>query len=161
MRSDDKRLKHGKRHTPEYACWRGMKGRCYLPSNKTYHNYGGRGIKVCDRWLNSFQAFFGDLGERPSPQHSIERIDTNGNYEPGNCRWATAKEQGENRRDTRWLTYDGKSLCMADWANLTGIPVGTIWHRLNSGWSIEAALTKPRYHREIPSSRVFPTRKTG
>lgn len=96
---------HGMSNTPEFAAWRAMIDRCYNKKNKHYKNYGGRGIKVCDRWLESFESFFEDMGPRPSSKHSIDRIDVNGNYCPENCRWATIKEQTINKRTNRFL-YD-------------------------------------------------------
>ena len=91
--------KHARAGTPEYRAWKGMKTRCTNDREKGWKNYGGRGIRVCDRWLNSFEAFLADVGPRPSPQHSIDRFpDNDGNYEPGNVRWATRKQQSENRR---------------------------------------------------------------
>lgn len=89
---------HGQSKLAEYFVWKTMKARCRNPKNLEFKNYGGRGIKVCDRWLNSFEAFLGDMGRRPTPAHSIDRINNDGNYEPGNCRWATWKQQAANRR---------------------------------------------------------------
>lgn len=90
--------RHGRRWTPEYAAWRAMKSRCGNLNVPAYPRYGGRGITICEAWIESFEAFFGDMGERPSPKHSLDRRDNEGNYEPGNCRWATASEQNSNRR---------------------------------------------------------------
>lgn len=88
----------GPDRSPEYATWKGIKRRCSAPRCKDYKDYGGRGIRVCDRWLNSFENFLADMGRKPSPKHSIDRADNDGNYEPGNCRWATPSEQSKNRR---------------------------------------------------------------
>jgi hypothetical protein len=90
---------HRLTETPEYRAWRAAKDRCYNPNTWNFHNYGGRGISMCDRWRNSFEAFYADMGPRPSAQHSIDRINNDGNYEPDNCRWSTRKEQRANRRD--------------------------------------------------------------
>lgn len=94
------RTKHGGRATPEYAAWSGMIHRCENPNFRQYADWGGRGIRVCARWRSSFADFLADVGPRPSPKHSIDRIDVNGNYEPGNVRWATAVEQNSNRRNS-------------------------------------------------------------
>lgn len=94
----DYSTKHGKSNTPEYSIWKGMKERCNNPKNKSYHNYGGRGIKVFDRWLDSFENFINDMGERPSKNHQLDRINNDGNYEPSNCKWSTRSENTINKR---------------------------------------------------------------
>lgn len=100
---------HGMRKSPEYRCWSHIKSRCYNPKVKRYENHGGRGIKVCERWLNSFENFYKDMGNRPSKGHSIDRIDNDGNYCPENCRWATRSEQASNRRVQGTIPYYGVS----------------------------------------------------
>lgn len=115
-----KTLKHGHSKvgftSPEYKTWCNMKERCCTEDNKSYKYYGGRGIKICERWINSFENFFEDMGKKPSTAHSIERDDVNGNYEPSNCRWATKKEQAGNTRTNVWLEYEGKKMTITNWA---------------------------------------------
>ena len=107
---------HGKKNTSEYRSWYGMKSRCYNPNNKRYKNYGGRGIEVCDRWKDSFENFYNDMGSKPSSKHSIDRIDNDRNYEPGNCKWSTATEQNRNqrnKRDVKLINPEGQEYLIA------------------------------------------------
>lgn len=103
-------VKHAMTHSPEYRAWRSMKKRCTVASMKNYSLYGGRGISVCERWMESFENFFADMGQRPSSVHSLDRKDNNGNYNKQNCRWATLSEQGRNRRTNRVVNAFGKIL---------------------------------------------------
>jgi hypothetical protein len=128
---------------PEYHIWHGIIQRCHNEKGKDYPRYGARGISVCDRWRSSFAAFLEDMGPRPSPKHQIERKDNDKGYEAGNCRWATAKEQAENRRSNVYLEHDGRRLTQMEWSRLTGIGVTTISYRLAAGWPVALALTKP------------------
>jgi hypothetical protein len=125
----------------EYGVWLNMKSRCTHKSVDSYHLYGGRGIKVCDRWLNSFENFLEDMGPRPSKNHSIERKDSNGNYEPGNCKWADRFEQANNKRNNRPITHNGETLNLFQWAHKYKIHPKRLHARLKSGWSMERALT--------------------
>lgn len=121
----------------EYAIWKGMKSRCYIPTATEYANYGGRGIKICDRWKKSFNNFFNDMGPKPFLDASIDRIDVNGNYEPDNCRWATVFEQGQNTRKTKLLTYNGETYGLREWARRLGITHRTLSIRIAKGWPPE------------------------
>lgn len=128
--------------TPEYRTWASMKERCYDPKQVGFHAYGGRGIKVCDRWYHSFDSFLADMGRKPSSAHSIERRDNNGDYEPSNCYWATLIEQANNKRSNRVIIYNGKSRTVAQWGRELGIPGSVIRSRIYSGWAAEKALTQ-------------------
>lgn len=128
-------------HPSEYNIWRGMKTRCHVETSKDYERYGARGISVCERWRDSFEAFFADMGPRPSGRHQIDRKDNDGNYEPGNCRWATPRENALNKRSTRMISCFGEMLPLSRWAERTGICRVLIMHRLRNGWSTEEALT--------------------
>lgn len=108
---------------PTYRSWRSMRNRCYNPSLPDYRNYGARGITVCDRWRDSFENFLADVGPRPGSEFSIDRYPNNdGNYEPGNVRWATKKQQGNNRRGNHLITHDGRTSTVAEWADILNIP---------------------------------------
>lgn len=126
---------------PEYGVWIGITRRCTKPQVTNYVWYGARGISVCDRWRRSFPAFLADMGPRPSPAHQIDRIDNDGHYEPGNCRWATPKENGRNTSKTRLITIGGVTRPFAEWVELSGLSKSTIWTRLNTGWDARLAVT--------------------
>ena len=131
-------------HESEYDIWKAMKQRCCNPSSKDYYRYGGRGISMCQRWKLSFNAFLADMGIRPSKNHSIDRIDNDGNYEPGNCRWATASQQARNKRRDQLIEWNGQSLCVRDWERVLGFKRDVVRQRLKAGWSVEDALTAPK-----------------
>lgn len=128
---------------PEYDVWRKMIRRCYNPKNVGYANYGGRCISVCERWRETFANFLADMGSRPSPKHTLERTNNDGNYEPGNCRWATRKEQAMNRRNNVHFTIDGITKCLSEWAEQNGKLSSTVYYRMQQGMDIKSALTKP------------------
>lgn len=137
------RIKHGRAKTPLHRVWCAMRERCYDENNQAYHNYGGRGIKVCDRWLESFNNFLEDMGERPSDKYSIDRRDNDGNYCKENCYWATWIEQGTNKRNNHYLEYNGEKLTISQWSRKLGYSVASIRNRIQRGWSIEKTLTTP------------------
>jgi hypothetical protein len=119
-----------------------MKARCTRTTHRYYADYGGRGITVCERWLD-FAAFYEDMGQRPGSGFSLEREDVNGNYEPGNCRWATWRDQNKNRRDNRFVILDGERVHLAEAARRRGINYNTVRQRLHRGWTMERALSEP------------------
>lgn len=134
-----------RKENPELFVWRDMNRRCSSSSRSDFAHYGGRGIKVCDRWRESFENFLADMGHRPSPKHSIDSIDNDGNYEPGNCRWATQKEQTRNFCRNRLITARGKTQCQAAWAEELGVSSVLINQRLDKlGWTEEEAVTVPK-----------------
>jgi hypothetical protein len=140
--NDEKRFKHGLANTPVHRIWIAMNSRCTNPNLKEYPNYGGRGIKVCERW-KSFENFIADMGVRPDG-YSIDRINNDGDYEPSNCRWATTKQQLNNRRNSRILELNGERKTVAEWADHLGVKYDLIRNRVDRyGWSIERALTTP------------------
>ena len=134
---------HGLSRTPEYRCWQTMRLRCHEPTHQAYADYGGRGIEVCDRWINSPSQFFADMGPRPSPKHEIDRRDNDKGYSPENCRWVTRSENSRNRRSNVFIEHNGIRSTVAEWSERTGIPSDTLKHRLNSGWSTGKALSTP------------------
>jgi hypothetical protein len=131
-------------YTTEYRSWNAMLGRCYNPRSKAYPNYGGRGITVCDRWRDSYEAFLADVGRKPGPAYSLDRVDNGKGYGPDNCRWATATEQACNTRRNVCLTAGGVTRTLSEWARATGISLGLIWARTNVlGWPPEDAVSRP------------------
>jgi hypothetical protein len=147
-----KNATHGKSTTSEYYVYKTMLARCYNPNNSEYHRYGAIGITICDRWLEKktgFPNFYSDMGPKPDKKLSIERVNNLGNYEPGNCIWATSKQQGRNKKNNRLITYKGYTKTLAEWAEITGFDRKKITHRLDDfGWTVEDALTKVAYNSE-------------
>lgn len=138
---------HGVSETSYYNVWANMRQRCNDQNVNNFHRYGGRGIKVCQRW-DSFEAFREDMGPRPTPSHQIDRIDTNGNYEPSNCRWVTRTENMRNRGDARPVVVDGQSKCVSAWCEHFGSVVrpSTARTRLVNGWDPKVAFSTPPRH---------------
>lgn len=129
---------------PEYTALKCAKSRCSNPNNPSWRYYGARGIKVCQRWKNSFPAFLRDMGPRPGPEYSLDRINPALDYTPENCRWSSHQEQASNRNGyNRNLTHRGKTQCLAAWSRQTGLSAATISWRLKRGWTIARALTEP------------------
>lgn len=131
---------HGGRKTRTYRVWANMKTRCYNSTVSAYENYGGRGISVCERWLNSFEKFLEDMGQCPVGM-SINRIDNNGNYTPSNCQWADLITQANNTRRNHWIEYKGERRTLAGWAKKTGINRKTLCGRLERGWPMALAMS--------------------
>lgn len=144
---------HGLKGHPLYYAWSSIVQRCTNPSSKKYPDWGGRGITVCDEWRHDFQAFYDHVSELPhcgEEGYSLDRVDNNLGYSPGNVRWATWTEQHRNRRDNHLITFDGKTQCLQAWADETGISQTTLSYRFNEGWSAERALTTPaRRYRQV------------
>lgn len=138
---------HGLTGTRIYRIWDGIKRRCLNPKMTGYNQYGGAGITVCDRWL-VFANFLDDMGDTPSDQHSIDRIDGTKGYFKDNCRWATRLEQGANLKNNALLTLNGQTFHQMEWVRRTGINLSTLRNRLRKGWSVENALTTPPRHKE-------------
>ena len=132
--------KHGMTKTAEYRSWAHIKARCTNPNHADFADYGGRGIKVCQRWMESFEAFFEDMGKKPDWAKSIDRIDVDGDYCKENCRWADDRMQSRNKRNNRNLKLDGLEMCLTDWAKHLGVSVSTLIERLEK-WPLEKALS--------------------
>lgn len=137
---------HGLAGIPEYKIWIGIIQRCTDSNQKSFKNYGGRGITICKKWRNDFMAFYDDIGTKPTPKHTIERIDNNGNYEPSNCKWATCQENTNNKRNNHFITINNWTLTIAQWARFVGIKWETLHKRIKLGWPVEKAIFKRVNH---------------
>ena len=139
-------IKHGMNRrgmaTPEYKSWFHMRQRCKNPNHKGFKNYGGKGISVCNRWDN-FSNFLSDMGTKPTPKHTIDRVDNNGNYEPKNCKWSTNKEQNNNYSRNRIITFNGHSKNLSQWAEFLGVSRNLLYGRIFRGWSDIETITTP------------------
>jgi hypothetical protein len=148
-----KNLTHGMARSSEYKIWQQMKERCTNPNNNHFKDYGGRGITVCERWLK-FENFYADMGPRPAPKHELDRYpNQKGNYEPGNVRWATRKQQMRNRRNNRLVEFQGETRCMVEWSEIKKIPADIIRCRIRLGWTVERALGSPYSPRKTITTR--------
>lgn len=135
---------HGLTRTGIYTAWQAMKDRCLNPANAFYSDYGGRGIRVCAQWIGHFEAFAAHMGPKPSPKHQLDRHPNNdGNYEPGNVRWATPKENARKKRTSHMVEFRNERRCVADWGDVLGMPARLLSARLRAGWPVEAAFTTP------------------
>lgn len=139
----------GKDRGPLYMTWTDMRRRCYTPTARSFAYYGARGVKVCDRWMHGdgvksgYECFANDMGSKPTPQHSLDRIDVNGDYSAQNCRWATADVQANNKRSNRLVQFRGQRMNIGEAIRLSGIPEWTVYERLARGWTPDDALNRP------------------
>jgi hypothetical protein len=141
-------ITHGKRHTRVYRCWAGMKQRCTNPNDKGYYRYGGRGITIEDPLWLTFEPFYADMGEPPTPQHSLERKDNNRGYCKENCVWATKKAQANNRRTNHLIEYQGQTKTLSQWSDYLNIPYNNLINRIDTWhWDIHRAFTQPIHKR--------------
>lgn len=128
----------------EYTVWRGMLARCYYPASPSFARYGAKGIAVCDRWRRSFAVFYEDVGPRPSLQHTLDRLDNSRGYSPDNCRWATRREQANNKTTNRRIAWGDREMTLREWADVLGLRYGMLLQRFAKGWPPERAFTEPR-----------------
>lgn len=139
---------HGLTKSPIYSVWKNMKRRCTNPDAKDFYLYGGRGISVCERWMD-FNNFYADMGDIPFKSAQLDRIDSDGNYEPSNCKWSSPSEQMRNRRDNRMIEHNGEYLCLTDWESKAGFPRNMLYSRLKNGWSFDKAINTPPRVRSV------------
>lgn len=138
------RYRHGKSRTKVHGTWLKLRARCYDLNDVGYSNYGGRGITVDPEWRESFEAFYRDMGEPPTPRHSIDRVDNDGPYTKANCRWADTRTQCRNRRSNVRLTLGSKSQTLVEWSEELGLSQATLEHRVKRNWTVERTLTQPQ-----------------
>lgn len=143
IKEGSNRRTHGMSKTSEYHSWASMVSRCRAETNQDYPSYGGRGITVCDEWICSFERFIADMGMKPTPRHSIDRIDNSKGYFLDNCRWATPTQQSRNRRNNKVIEFNSETKTASEWANDLGISFSTLMERLEK-WPVDIALTKPK-----------------
>ena len=134
---------HGMSKRREYSIWCDIKKRCLNRNSSSFSYYGGRGITMCIQWQQSFESFYKDMGPMPTPQHTIERLDNNGPYNPKNCTWESRKTQARNTRRNRYFTYQGKTLSLAEWAEESGMKYWTLHARLRRGWTFSRTISEP------------------
>jgi hypothetical protein len=137
---------HNLSRSPEYRVWVAARERCQNPNTRNFKNYGGRGIRMAERWRQSFAEFYKDMGPCPKG-HSLDRIDNDGPYAAKNCRWATIATQTNNRRNTRKLTFLGQTRILSEWATITGLSLDTLNARFKAKWPTERMLTEPRHYK--------------
>lgn len=154
--------KPARKPTPEYMAWSAMLHRCSNPNSPFWKDYGGRGISVCAEWRD-YERFLKDVGKKPSPHHSLDRIDNNGDYSPGNVRWATWKQQIRNRRNTKFITVDGVTRSLPEWCEIRGLSLGTAWARVSRGWPDQEVIAPRRkaWTRKTPADQAGPSAPDG
>lgn len=140
---------HGMSRTRVYHIWSKMMSRCNKPNEIAYHNYGGRGIRVCDKWQEFIPFYNWAIASGYNDELSIDRINNDGNYEPSNCKWSTRKEQANNKRNNIWLEYRGEVKTISQWSDICGIPRAIIGQRIRAGWSVEKALIAPNRNKKV------------
>jgi hypothetical protein len=139
----------------EFNSWWSMKNRCYDPNHKNYKHYGGRGIRVCEEWNENFSAFLNDMGKKPTSNHTIERVEIDKGYYKENCKWATKMEQARNKRNNVIVTFEGKTMCLAEWAEFLGVHRGILAARIRKGWAMDKVLSTPQlFKKGVCSARV-------